>query len=156
PAMWVGIALMFLSIPGIYLALAWSLAIPVTVLEGGGLNTSVTRSKVLSKGSRWRIFLIYLLIILLSFVVGAVLQFALLLSIRLFGVHDRTTILAITHAMQSIGGFLSTSLVGPLATIALTLIYYDLRVRKEGFDLQLMMATLQPESSPSAQAAPAS
>ncbi len=140
----VGIALIFLIVPGIYLALAWSLAIPVTVLEGGGLNTSVTRSKALTKGSRWRILLIYLLIIVLSFVVSAVLQFGLLLSIRLFGVHDRTTILAITHAMQSMGSFLSASLVGPLGTIALTLIYYDLRVRKEGFDLQLMMATLQP------------
>jgi hypothetical protein len=33
--------------------------------------------------------------------------------------------------------------VGPLATIAMTLIYYDVRVRKEGFDLQLMMATIE-------------
>jgi len=139
----VSFALIFLIVPGIYLALAWSLAIPVTVLEGGWFS-SLSRSKALTKGSRWRIFLIYLLIILLSLVVSAVLQFALLLSIQLFGVHDRTTILAITRAMQSVGSFLSTSLVGPLATIALTLIYYDLRVRKEGFDLQLMMATLQP------------
>lgn len=140
----VGIGLIFLIVPGIYLALAWSLAIPVTVLEGGGLNTSVTRSKALTKGSRWRIFLIYLLILVLSIVVSMVLQFALLLAIRLFGLRDPSNVLAITHAMQSIGGFLSASLVGPLATIALTLIYYDLRVRKEGFDLQLMMATLQP------------
>jgi len=44
--------------------------------------------------------------------------------------------------------------VGPLATIALTLIYYDERVRKEGFDLQLMMASLQSGSAePSAVAA---
>jgi len=149
-AIGVGIGLVFLIVPGIYLALAWSLAIPVTVLEGGGLNTSVTRSKALTKGSRWRIFLIYLLIVVLSIVASMVLQFALLLAIRLFGVRDPNNVLAITHAMQSIGGFLSTSLVGPLATIALTLIYYDLRVRKEGFDLQLMMATLQPNAQAAA------
>jgi hypothetical protein len=47
-------------------------------------------------------------------------------------------------AISSVGTFISTSLVGPLATIALTLIYYDQRVRKEGFDLQLMMSTMQP------------
>jgi hypothetical protein len=29
-----------------------------------------------------------------------------------------------------------------LATIALSLVYYDERVRKEAFDLQLMMMTL--------------
>jgi hypothetical protein len=29
-------------------------------------------------------------------------------------------------------------------TIALTLIYYDERVRREGFDMQLMMSALEP------------
>ena len=43
----------------------------------------------------------------------------------------------------AIGSFLSTSFVGPLLEIAFTLIYYDERVRKEGFDLQLMMANLE-------------
>jgi len=38
--------------------------------------------------------------------------------------------------------FISECLVGPLATIAFSLIYYDERVRKEAFDLQLMMMTL--------------
>src|SRR6266481_994148 len=38
--------------------------------------------------------------------------------------------------------FLSQCLVGPLLTIALSLVYYDQRVRKEAFDLQLMMSTL--------------
>jgi hypothetical protein len=34
-------------------------------------------------------------------------------------------------------------LVTPLLTIALTLLYYDERVRKEGFDLELMMSNLK-------------
>jgi hypothetical protein len=33
-------------------------------------------------------------------------------------------------------------LVGPLATIVFSLLYYDERVRKEAFDLQLMMQAL--------------
>jgi hypothetical protein len=57
--------------------------------------------------------------------------------------------------MQAIGIFVSTTLVGALATIALSLIYYDQRVRKEGFDLQLMMSTLE-AGAPTAAAAPAS
>jgi len=43
-------------------------------------------------------------------------------------------------------------LVGPLATIAFSLVYYDERVRKEAFDLQLMMATID---APGLQAASA-
>lgn len=47
------------------------------------------------------------------------------------------------------------SLVGPLLTIALTLLYYDQRVRKEGFDLQLMMSNLE-GAAPAAAAVSAS
>ena len=48
------------------------------------------------------------------------------------------------------GAFLGASLAGPLLTIALTLVYYDARVRKEGFDLELMMANLSlaPDPTP--------
>ena len=34
---------------------------------------------------------------------------------------------------------LSTTLFGPVSAIGLTLTYYDLRVRKEAFDLEQMM-----------------
>jgi len=60
---------------------------------------------------------------------------------------------AAVQVISAAGVFLSTSLVGALGTIAITLIYYDQRVRKEGFDLQLMMSTL--EGGGQAAAAPA-
>jgi hypothetical protein len=140
----VGIGLVLLVVPGVYLALAWSLAIPVTVLEGGGLNVSTTRSKMLSKGSRGRIFVIYLLLIILIWIVQMCILFVLGLLLGVLGVRGTVPIQAAGQAITAIGSFIGTSLVGPLVTIALTLIYYDQRVRKEGFDLQLMMATLQP------------
>jgi hypothetical protein len=39
-------------------------------------------------------------------------------------------------------------LTGPLATIGIALVYYDERVRKEAFDLQLMMSSLDPPAAP--------
>jgi len=142
-----GIAFIFLIVPGVYLALAWSLTIPVTVLEGGGLNASTSRSKSLTKGSRGRIFAVYFLMLVLTIIVSIVMQFVLLLPLGIItaaiGVHDPAATGAMSQALQAVAAFISTSLVGPLVTIALTLIYYDLRVRKEGFDLQLMMATLE-------------
>jgi Membrane domain of glycerophosphoryl diester phosphodiesterase len=139
----VGIGFLFLIAPGIYLALAWSLAIPVTVLEGGGLSVSTTRSQNLTKGSRGRIFVIYLLLAILTIVVSLIIELPLQMVAGIVGRGNPSGALAIMQLMQGLGTFLSTSLVGPLATIALTLIYYDQRVRKEGFDLQLMMATMQ-------------
>ena len=146
----VGIASLLLIIPGIYVAVMWSMAIPVTVLEGGGLNASTNRSQVLTKGNRGRIFVIYVLVALLALVVTLVLQFALGIVAGLLAHGNASLLTSLVQAMAAIGSFLSTSLVGSLATIALTLIYYDLRVRKEGFDLQLMMSRLRPNSQAAA------
>ncbi len=41
--------------------------------------------------------------------------------------------------LDQVGSFLATTLVTPILTIATAVFYYDLRVRKEAFDLQLMM-----------------
>lgn len=151
-----GIGLFFLIVPGVYLWLMWSLAIPVTVLEGGGLNASVSRSKALTRGSRGRIFVIYLLVVVLAIAVGVLFQMPLGVLAVLLGRGNPQSAIALITAVSAVGSFLSTSLVGPLVTIALTLIYYDQRVRKEGFDLQLMMTTLEPGSLAAPQAASAS
>jgi len=135
--------------------LNWSLVIPVTVLEGGWFRVSIRRSKTLVKGNRFRIFVIYFLMGLFAAVIGFMIQFLLILSLRFFRMHDVHTIQAAILGMQAIGIFVSTSLVGALGTIALSLIYYDQRVRKEGFDLQLMMSTLE-SGAQNAAAAPAS
>jgi hypothetical protein len=42
-------------------------------------------------------------------------------------------------ALSQCGTSLATILVTPIVTIATTVFYYDLRVRKEAFDLQMMM-----------------
>lgn len=124
--------------------LSWSLAIPATVLEGGWFLASVRRSRVLSKGSRWRIFWVYFLLGVFAAVVSFTIQFLLMLSIGFFPTRDPIAIQAAIQAVQAVGVFLSTSVVGAVATIAISLIYYDQRVRKEGLDLQMMMSRLEP------------
>jgi hypothetical protein len=42
-------------------------------------------------------------------------------------------------ALSQVGSFIATVLVGPFLTIAAAVFYFDLRVRKEAFDLQVMM-----------------
>jgi hypothetical protein len=141
-------ALGFLAfIPAVYLivrwTLAWSLAIPATMLEGGGFGVSTRRSAFLTKGGRGRIFGVLFLMGVFGAIVSMILQFALVLPVGLLGLHDRFAVQALTQALTACSNFVSSSLVGAIGTIAVTLIYYDLRVRKEGFDLQLMMSTLE-------------
>jgi len=91
---------------------------------------------------------VYLLLVILAFVIGLIIQWPLGLIAELIAHRNPSQTLPLIAAMQAAGGFVSTSLVGPLVSIALTLIYYDQRVRKEGFDLELMMARLQPGQQP--------
>jgi hypothetical protein len=116
--------------------LNWSLAIPATVLEGGWFRASIRRSKALAVGTRFRIFVVYFLMGLFVVVTSFTIKFLLILSLGFFRLRDVHTIQAALLGMQAVGIFVSTSLVGALATIALSLIYYDQRVRKEGFDLE--------------------
>ena len=55
---------------------------------------------------------------------------------------------------QLVATFVAYSLSFPISTIAISLLYYDQRVRKEAFDLQLMMESLGEASSTAATAAP--
>lgn len=149
------IAGLFLTIlPGYYLLrwvlLAWSLVIPAMVLEGGWFLTSVRRSVTLSRGSRGRIFVIYFLMGVLGFVVAFVIEFLLMFGIAFIHIRNPHTFEALMQAVWGVCIFVSASLVGGLAMMALSLVYYDQRVRKEAFDLQLMMATLEAKTGTAA------
>lgn len=135
--------------------LTWALVVPVTVLEGGGLRASMRRSKNLTQGRRGRIFVIYLLIAILAWVVSVVIQSPMLFRMGWRAFRHPTGVSTAMHVMSVVGAFVSASLVAALGAIALTLIYYDERVRKEGFDLQLMVSSLEGTAT-SVAAAPAS
>jgi hypothetical protein len=141
-------AVLLLTVPLSYFVLrwmlGWSLAIPATVLEGGWFLTSMRRSLHLSRGNRLRIFVVYFLLGVFAVVVSFIVELMLMLSIAFMHIRNPHTLDALTQATQAVAMFVTLSMVGALATIALSLVYYDQRVRKEGFDLQLMMTALQP------------
>jgi len=140
-------AALVLTLPALYLMLRWMLAwafiIPATVLEGGWFLRSMRRSLYLSKGSRWRIFVIYFLMGIFGCGVALLVEFLLMFGVAFLHIRDPRMMAGILQAISAVCVFISTSLVGGLATIALSLLYYDQRIRKEGFDLQLMMASLE-------------
>src|SRR5262249_9742953 len=61
---WLGITIGFLLliVPGIILFIRWSTALPACVVEGLGPLASMKRSAELTKGHRWKIFGMYVLI----------------------------------------------------------------------------------------------
>jgi hypothetical protein len=148
----VGIAIFFgfllLILPGIFLALRWSLVVPAAVLERKGLGEAMSRSAVLIEGHYGRVFMIYFLYLLLVMVFSSVWQIPILVGVVTTGGQLATPPLWAQIA-QDVCTFITQCLVGPLLTIALALVYYDERVRKEAFDLEHMLEQLDgPTAAP--------
>lgn len=122
----------------------YSLAVQACVVENITARQSLKRSAFLSKGSRGRILTVLTVFFVLNLIIG----YALLLSTRWIGVVTGQAI--ITTVITYLTSFASGALTGPLATIALSLVYFDERVRKEAFDLQLMMSALDGETASAA------
>jgi hypothetical protein len=142
---WIGIGVGFvlLIVPGVILGLMWALTIPVAVIEDTGLRDSVNRSAELTKGSRGRVFVVYLLFLVLLYALYMAWMFPILMVIGLAARNHHIVGAPLWSQIAiPVGSFFSQCLAGPLMTIGLSLLYYDQRVRKEAFDLQHMMATL--------------
>jgi hypothetical protein len=135
-----------LIIPGLILMCRTGVAVAASMLEDESPSTAISRSMDLTKGFGWQMFLIFVLVWVLSLVVAALFQYPfLLLSMGAIARHQTVPL---GYAMlQHLAEFISSVLVGPIGTIAFSLMYYNLRVRKEAFDLQHLMASMAVEPS---------
>lgn len=125
-----------LAIPAIAVPLAvWVrfFAVPtVTVLEGLGVGASLSRSAQLSAGFRWKIFGTY-------FVTYAIVTAILLAAmVTAMLVVKNMVIAQIASNVLSLLGF-------PLIAAIDVVLYYDMRIRKEGYDLEVMQRELAAE-----------
>jgi hypothetical protein len=132
-SMAVGIGFVLFIVPGFIVLAKYSLGVPVTVLEKLGVRASFNRSSQLSRGSGGRILVVYFLLLILILAVS----FGLAAELNLVPVLRNNAWAEIVIRL------VTNVLVAPFLTIALTLLYYDQRVRKEAFDIQHMMNTLQ-------------
>ncbi len=104
------------------------------VLEGAGPIEGLRRSWSLSRGSFWRTLLIMIIMGVLSYLI------AIFPSMIVFGfgqlVFRDIQQLAILQAAGTLLQYLSQVLVLPLQLITYTLLYFDLRIRREGMDME--------------------
>lgn len=125
---------LLLIIPGIIFMLAYAVAIPIVMVEGHKTRESMRRSWELSKGNRRKVFGVIFLLVILSWAWAAG---SVLVSNLAFG---ESRIGALVEVALQDGGNL---LVTPLGVIAAILLYYDFRIRKEGFDLERLGQELE-------------
>jgi hypothetical protein len=138
-------------IPGIWIGVAWSVAIPALLTEGAKGTKALGRSWRLVRGRWWPAFGVLLLGFLLSGVVSSVIQYGFT-ALLLVGVGDSSVAQVV---VGTIGGTLSSVLTTPFTAAFVTVLYFDLRVRKEGFDLELLAERLGLAPRPRGEVRPA-
>jgi len=149
----IGAATLLLIIPGIWLACRLMACVPAALLEDLGPGESLSRSFQLTENNAGRSFVIYLLYFVLSYAATFCLTFPFTVAAGMSAHHldAARTWLILSH----FGQFIANVAVTPILTIATAVYYYDLRVRREAFDLQVMLNSLggaAPGTPPSASA----
>ncbi|HEX2045106.1 MAG TPA: hypothetical protein VHF23_05715 [Gaiellaceae bacterium] len=128
------LGLLLLVIPAIWLWVSFAVAVPALLTEGVKGRRALGRSRRLVRGRWWPTFGILLLGTILAGIVSGVVG-GLLGGLLLTDVGDgELGAVALDAAASTIATVLTT----PFTAAFVAVVYFDLRVRKEGFDLQLL------------------
>ncbi|OIV37566.1 hypothetical protein BIV57_10185 [Mangrovactinospora gilvigrisea] len=127
----------------LFLGIRLTLAGPALMLEKQGIGHALSRAMRLAKGSWWRILGIQLVVALITLIVTTVISMPFnTLGNMLFSAHAASgsaTSLGY-YVVTGIGGVVGTLLVYPFSACVTALLYVDLRIRREGLDLDLAKA----------------
>jgi hypothetical protein len=141
-----GLVLLLIGAMGLYalfMLLMLCLAFPACVVENVGPLAAMKRAISLSKGTRGRILVLYILGMVLRWGVSMALMIPVILIVTLIPGLDtpqRSQVIGSVMLVVIYGGsFLVRGLTKPIYTIAQMLFYYDQRIRKEGFDIERLM-----------------
>ncbi|HEU5359063.1 MAG TPA: hypothetical protein VFU45_08080 [Gemmatimonadales bacterium] len=144
----VGLGMLLLFVPGVIALSGCVLCFTAVVVERLDAQAALGRSWELTRGFRWRM-------LGLLFVFGVVLYVPMLavgVVVGMMGGLDPAAIRAVQMGGTVTAGFLFVSVVTAVVQIVLSpflycilvTAYYDLRVRKEAFDLELLAGSLAP------------
>jgi hypothetical protein len=138
------LATLLCVIPGIYFYVGFSVAVPVLLVEGAGPTRALGRSRELVKGRWWAALGVavvgYLLVAIVSLALTSVIVGVV------FANPARNTVTG--FALSTLASTLGSMIATPAAAAFTTVLYIDLRVRKEGFDLLLLARRLGVELAP--------
>jgi len=110
----IGLGLLLVIVPGLFLLTIWSVIAPVIVIERSGAIDAFGRSRELVRGSGWQVFGVILVLFLLQFIVTAVIQ-----AIA-NGVSD-------SFGAYAVSDLIVRLLVAPLSALAASVLFFELK-----------------------------
>jgi hypothetical protein len=110
----IGIGLILLIVPGLFLLTIWAVIAPVIVIERTGALESFGRSRELVRGYGWGVFGVIVVLFLIQVIVGAVIQ-------------ALTNSISDSFVGFAIGDLILRLIVGPLSALAAAVLFFELK-----------------------------
>ena len=128
----IGLAMLLFVIPGLIVWTILWVAIPAAVVERPGVSASLRRSAELTKGYRWQIFGLIVITVVLTLVAAFVLGAIGGVVGAVVGIADLT--------LNMLAELMGTAVGTALSAVVVAVGYHDLRVVKEGVDVEQIAA----------------
>ena len=142
-----GILILIVTPPALYLAITWIFMFQAALLEDCGPRAALSHSSALVKRSWWRILGIVLLLVIIVMAITIILYAPAIMGVVNEAANEATTSFipyAATEPMSwtmiaaMIGAVIGNIVCTPIFMIGITLLYFDLRVRKQGYSLDAL------------------
>jgi hypothetical protein len=121
-------------------ALRYAVSVPALVLENVTAREAIRRSVSLTRGSLGRAAVLAIFATIIAYAAVFLLQGPFAIGVVMAG--PGTSAAMWFSLIGAIAGTIGNAITGPIMIVALAVFYYDVRIRKEGLDLQLMVANL--------------
>ncbi|MYK93634.1 hypothetical protein F4009_06470 [Candidatus Poribacteria bacterium] len=139
----------------IYFAVRWGFVFEVLLLEKTNVKNAFKRSSELVRGTWWRVFGLLVLILLLSVAILYIFEISLgsiFILAKAAGGTDFKELIQwsvmeddlgssnlIFYGIMTCTDLILKTLIFPIWVIGIVLLYFDLRIRKEGFDIEIQV-----------------
>lgn len=128
----VALGFVLLVVPGLFLGCALAVAIPAVVVERPGVFGAIKRSFALTKGKRFAVFVVFLVVIMVTMGVTLVGSFLLPQLTASF-----------SPMLGTLLGLVVNIVFGTLVWVAPGVVYHDLRVAKDGVSTAQLVAVFE-------------
>lgn len=132
-ALAVAFGLILLIVPGIMMLCAWCVAVPSLVADRTGVFGAFSRSAELTRGARWRIFALFVVVWVIAIVIGAVIA-AVATALAFGGALDPVALAR--SPIQIAANLISNTLSTLVSSTGVAVLYVELRRLREGMGPQ--------------------
>ena len=135
------VGLLAAGLVSFYLMLRYGMSVPALIVESLSPSDAIRRSVDLSHGRLGHLFLLVLCSMVITYAAIAIFQLPFLVGAMVFPPESATSFWL--NIVGAVTGTFASAFTTPFLVIGLALLYYDARIREEGFDVELALQALE-------------